>query len=288
MKKKKILLSILLSILIILLLAAVHFYKKKTQVNICNKNHFRELLEIISRYDNKVIVAQSIKDKEKKKQLYKEIFDHYVLMPSIIEEYLQEQKITEEETYQKDKKYFLKIMENNFNINRFLHFINSKNTLSEKEAEQFYLDNQITLFKKFPFLAQKEKISIRAIKEQKKPRKSSFYETNLKNNKECESVRDIATHKIFGQKEIHDQLALLEIGTIEKITDRNNNTFFVLKIAHEPNTWVDFALLKKEIINKIKSIQNEEFIKKLILEKKNTSKNCLIEIEKYLKEILGE
>lgn len=288
MEKKKILLSISLSALIILTLILFHFYKKQNSVNICNKNHFRELLEIISRYDNKVIVAQSTQDKEMRRKLYKEIFDHYVLIPNIIEEYLQEQTITQEETYQKDKKYFLKIMENNFNLNRFLHLINTKSTLSEQEAEQFYLNNQMTLFKKFPFLTKKEKISIRAIKEQKKPRKSSFYETKLKNNKECESVADITTHKIFGQKEIHDKLALLNIGSIEKITDSDNTSFFILKIEHQPNKWVDFSLFKKEIINKIKSIQNEQLIQKLILERKNTSKNCLLEIEEYLKETLKD
>jgi hypothetical protein len=250
-------------------------------IDLCAEEDLHEIIKIIGMYDPKVN-AISKYSKDEQYVLYKKIIENYFIDPYIVQKYLEELQVTNEALFIKDKKMFMKIMENNFHINFFKRLISEQINIEDDFAKEYYYFNRVKLFNKKPFVEIPQSVNARIIEIKDSKEDALDYKVLL--------LDDSLSHRLYNFNPYQDDsklsmvLRALPNGEYDIVLLDDGKTYMVYKIDSVDGVWFPYEKVKEHIKKYIHdSLINEKIIS--ILE--DMKQKCDIKInEKMLYEYI--
>lgn len=228
--------------------------KNLSNINICSYQDLKNLIKILSQYDKNLELIHLLAP-EKQFDTYKNLIEDYIIDAFIVEKYLQDKNIVREAYFIKEKKLYLKIMENNFNVNFFKKYLSENLKVEDIFAEDYYNRNKLKEFTKHPFVKQAPSIQARVIKMNKGEVANKIYEDALlQGTKDCIKLEnynpynndDILSKTLLSMKNKEFVIIKLE----------NNKKFMIYKINEVQPEWYDY----KDISRNVKVYLQEKLV----------------------------
>lgn len=228
--------------------------KNLSNINICSYQDLKNLIKILSQYDKNLELIHLLAP-EKQFDTYKNLIEDYIIDAFVVEKYLQDKNIVREAYFIKEKKLYLKIMENNFNVNFFKKYLSENLKVEDIFAEDYYNRNKLKEFTKHPFVKQAPSIQARVIKMNKGEVANKIYEDALlQGTKDCIKLEnynpynndDILSKTLLSMKNKEFVIIKLE----------NNQKFMIYKINEVQPEWYDY----KDISRNVKVYLQEKLV----------------------------
>ncbi len=249
------------------------------KLSVCNLEEFDRLLVLLEHHVTELKFVHLLPEAEQYK-IYKKLLREYVVIPYLVREFLKEKHIIDDYDFIKNKELYLRIMENNFNINAFQDYIAKDIFITDQEAKEYYLSNQKTRFNIFPFVKEVGGISAKLVAVVNEKKSLSEYEL-LFNEKNNEKNEVFVVEGFFPENDdpgINKQLKIalvdMKVGEIRTISLDNRN-FVIKKTANRQGIWNDFEAVKEKVKFILKKDRADEVSNKIILD---LEEKCKVEI----------
>lgn len=254
------------------------------ELNICNNKEFDLLIEILSQHlpDLKFIHLLS---QEEQQKIYSKLLENYVIDAYVVKEYLNRNCINNSEEFIKGLDLYLKIMENNFNMNVFQKNIAESIKIDTDFAKKYYEDNKNTIFSNSPFTKIAPGINANAVVIDDDSKNNKIYEQMLLEKKNCIPIENYNPQLTpIGDSSLSDALINMKIKEYRKITMQNGQKIMLYKISDNKGDWFSYEEVadKVKIILKKKLIEDECMKKITDLKRKLKIKISQKNLNKYI------
>jgi hypothetical protein len=226
------------------------------ELNICSNKEFDLLVEILSQHlpDLKFIHLLS---KEEQEKVYYKLLENYVIDAYVVKEYLNRANINKEEEFIKGLSLYLKIMENNFNMNIFQKNIADSIKVDNEIAKKYYEDNKNSIFANNPFTKIAPGITANAVIIDDPTKSSKVYEKMLLDKKNCIPIENYNPQLMrMSDSALADALADMKIKEYRKITLQNGQVVMVYKILENQGEWHPYEV----VADKVKAVLKKKLI----------------------------
>lgn len=228
--------------------------KNLSNMNICSYQDLKNLIKILSQYDKNLELIHLLAP-EKQFDTYKNLIEDYIIDAFVVEKYLQDKNIVREPHFIKEKKLYLKIMENNFNVNFFKKYLSENLKVEDIFAEDYYNRNKLKEFTKHPFVKQAPSIQARVIKMNKGEVANKIYEDALlQGTKDCIKLENYNPYNNDGI--LSKTLLSMKNKEFVIIKLENNQKFMIYKINEVQPEWYDY----KDISRNVKVYLQEKLV----------------------------
>jgi hypothetical protein len=228
--------------------------KNISNMNICNYQDLKNLIKILSQYDKNLEFIHLLAP-DRQFETYKNLIEDYIIDAYAVEKYLQDKNIVREADFMKEKKLYLKIMENNFNVNFFKKYLSENLKVEDVFAEDYYNRNKLKEFTKHPFVKQAPSIQARVIKMNKGEVPNKLYENALlQGTKDCIKLDN---YNPYNNADIlSSSLLAMKNKEFFVITLENNQKFMLYKINELQPEWYEY----KDISSNVKAYLQEKLV----------------------------
>lgn len=251
--------------------------KSKNNSSVLTCSGLTNLIKIFEDNDPKLkmLIFAPVDDQIK---AYYELVNRYVVTNYAVKKYIEEKGINKKESYQKEYKEYMEIMENQFNNGQLQKVINDEIIISDELAKNYYESNR-DRFSIAPFTKVVPGSDIYIIPmEEGKSLKD--YEAKLKAKKDGQLVEKVNASKGL-PKEVFEAIDAIKTGEMSELF--LGARFAVYKIAVHKGEWHPYEKVSEQVKNMIRIIEIEKKYVKIIDEMKSKyditiDENCLREI----------
>lgn len=228
--------------------------KNINNINICNYDDLKNLVKIVSSYDKNLKLINTLTF-EQQFDIYKNIIDSYVIDAYAVEKYLQDNNIMRDNNFSKDKKIYLKIMENNFNIEFFKKCIAENIKIEDVFAEEYYNKYKLKEFTRYPFVKESPIINARIIKINDSKKDNQFYQDLLqKGTQDCVFLDNYNPYN--NESILSVTLLNMKEGEFTILKLDNDQKFMLYKINEILPVWYSY----NDVSQNVKSYLQEKLI----------------------------
>ncbi len=241
------------------------------KLNICNNDEFNLLVKILSQHLPDLQFVHLL-SKEEQYKIYSKLLENYVIDAYAVKEYLNQEGIDKKEEFIKDRDLYLKIMENNFNMNIFHKNILDSIQIDNGIAEKYYEENKQTVFASSPFAKISPGINANAMIIDNDKKDNKNYEVLLLDKKNCIPIENY-NPKVnpIGDKILSDSLIDMKIKEYRKITLTSGQKIMLYKISENQGEWHSY----NEVSDKVKQILKKKLFEEESIKKIDEIKNKL-------------
>lgn len=245
------------------------------KLSVCNLEEFDRLLVLLEHHVAELKFIRLLPAIEQYK-IYKKLLREYVVIPYLVREFLKEKHITDDYDFIKNKELYLRIMENNFNINTFQDYIAKDIFITDQEAKEYYLSNQKRRFNVLPFVKEVGGISAKLVAVVNEKKSLREYELLFNEKNEVFMIEGFFPENDDPgiSKELKIALVDMKVGEI-RIVSLDNKNFVIKKTADRQGVWNDFEAVKEKVKFILKKDRADEVSNKII---SDLEEKCKVEI----------
>lgn len=256
-----------------------------TRLDICNNDDLKELIKIISSFNQKIALIDTLNEEEKLK-ICKQVIENYIIDPYLVEKYLEDNNLLINADFIKEQKIFMNIMQNIFYINYFKRHIGKNISISDEFAKSYYENNRFKEFNKKPFVKKSASIDARIIEIKKDDQNYTQYETLLLSDDT--SIRMAEFNPYIDNSIIGETLKKMNSKSYDIVTIEGTQ-YMLYKIDETEGLWEDYSKVKDSIKQYIYNKTINKQIENIITKTKNTCqiKVCESTLKKYIRETIS-
>lgn len=255
------------------------------KLSVCSVDEFDRLLSLLERHISDLKFVRLLPSLEQYK-MYKKLLKDYVVVPYVVSEILKEKKIAEDTSFIKDKELYLRIMENNFNINAFRDHVAKDIAVTDEMAKDYYTKHQKKKFNVEPFVKEVGGISAQIIPVTDEKKALPEYEMLFKTAKDIFSIDGlfIDDNHVEISQELRGALGSMKLGEVRIILIEGKK-FAIKKTADRPGIWNDFDVVGERVKQILKNDLIDEKMHQIIVafEEKLKIEICDKGLTAYLK-----
>ena len=245
------------------------------KLSVCNLEEFDRLLVLLEHHVAELKFIRLLPAVEQYK-IYKKLLREYVVIPYLVGEFLKEKHIVDDYEFIKNKELYLRIMENNFNINAFQDYLAKDILITDEEARAYYLRNQKTKFNVLPFVKEVGGISAKLVAVVNEKKSLKEYEHLFNEKNEVFSIEGFFPENDDAgmSKDLKIALVGMKVGEI-RIVSLDDKNFAIKKTADCQGAWNDFEIVKEKVKFILKKDRLDEVSNKII---SDLEEKCKVEI----------
>jgi hypothetical protein len=228
------------------------------ELNICNNKEFDLLIEILSQHlpDLKFI---HLLPQEEQQKIYSKLLENYVIDAYVVKEYLNQNYINSNEEFIKSLDLYLKIMENNFNMNVFQKNIANEIKIDDQIAKKYYEDNKNTIFANNPFTKIAPGINANAVIIDDESKNNKIYEQMLLDKKNCIPIENYNPQLVsVSDSSFADALINMKLKEYRTITMQNGQKIMLYKISDNKGDWFPYEEVSEQVKRILKTKLTQE------------------------------